>query len=685
MNGNTLATNLHGRLRNTSLSASAGMLPLYEAVANAIHAIEDANIPADDGKILVRIVRDGQVTLEFNKDVKRHGSEARGDITGFEITDNGIGFNDDNMESFLTLDSEYKASRGGRGVGRLLWLKTFAFASVNSVYDAEDGNRKSRSFTFDAQNGVSDPTTTDESKEERHTVVNLSGFTKRYREASPKTARVIAKNLFEHCLWYFLRPGGAPKIKIVDDEETILLDDVYEQHMIGAAKTEQINLKGNIFELIHIKLSASSTRNHGIAFCAANRLVMEENIKGKISGLFGNLHDEGGEFVYQCYVSSPLLDERVRSERTSFDIEEEPLELFASEELSQREIREGVMTRAAEFLADYLKEKRRLGKERVTSFVSRKAPRYRPILNRIPEEQLAVDPEIADKDLDLLLHKHLAEIERKMLEDGHDLMHPMEHENFPDYRQRLDEYLNTAEDIKRSDLANYVSHRRVIIDLLEMAIRRNEDGGYAREDLIHTLIMPMRKDSTEIPFESCNLWLIDERLAFHDYLASDKPLSSLPITGRAEGKEPDIVALNVFDNPMLVSEGSRLPPAALIVIELKRPMRNDAAQGEDKDPIEQALGYLERLRQGKVQTARGRLIPNSDNVPGFCYILCDLTTTIVQRCKMHDAIRTNDGLGYFFFNKNYGAYVEVVSFDRLVNAAKERNKAFFDKLGLPTT
>ena len=29
------------------------------------------------------------------------------------------------------------------------------------------------------------------------------------------------------------------------------------------------------------------------------------------------------------------------------------------------------------------------------------------------------------------------------------------------------------------------------------------------------------------------------------------------------------------------------------------------------------------------------------------------------------------------------AYVEVISFDKLVVAAKERNRAFFDRLGLP--
>lgn len=44
-----------------------------------------------------------------------------------------------------------------------------------------------------------------------------------------------------------------------------------------------------------------------------------------------------------------------------------------------------------------------------------------------------------------------------------------------------------------------------------------------------------------------------------------------------------------------------LPLASITVIELKRPCRNDAAQGEEKDPIEQALMYLDRVRKGTVR------------------------------------------------------------------------------------
>jgi hypothetical protein len=197
----------------------------------------------------------------------------------------------------------------------------------------------------------------------------------------------------------------------------------------------------------------------------------------------------------------------------------------------------------------------------------------------------------------------------------------------------------------------------------------------------------MRKDSSELPLENCNLWLIDERLAFHDYLASDKPLKSIPITASGDGKEPDICVLNVFDQPILVSEGTRLPPASIEIVEIKRPMRNDAKAGEDHDPIEQAIDYLERIRQGGVKTSTGRPIPSlqHDSVPGFCYVLADLTPSFEKRCRIHHNLkRTSDGQGYFGYKDNVNAYVEVISFDRLVNMAKERNRAFFDKLGLPS-
>ena len=672
-------TNLQGRLRNTTLLPSNGMAPLYEAVSNSIHAIEDAAPSA--GRIRIQITRDSQLPIAFQG---ASGPKATRDITGFTIIDNGIGFNDANMNSFRTLDSEYKADRGGRGVGRLLWLKAFRSVHIDSTFLTDAGTPARRSFRFDAHHGISNLTTAAASDATTGTRIDLLEFSKRYRKASPKTARVIATQLLEHCLWYFVRPGTAPAIELADSDDIVSLDEIYSEHMVSRASTESITLKNTPFELIHVKLSASSTRTHGIALCAARRLVTRDNIKGKIPGLFGSLHDDAGAFIYECYVSSPLLDARVRSERTSFDIEKEPLPLLADTELTEQEIRDAVLRRVETFLATHLEDERRRGAERVSVFVAEKAPRYRSILGRIPKEQLAVDPDIKDKDLELFLHGHFAAIESKLIADGHDVMGPKNEETYADYHKRLNEYLDIAKDIKQFDLANYVAHRRVILDILEKALQQRSDGRYEREDLIHNLIMPMGCTTAEVQFDRCNLWLIDERLAFHDYLASDKTLASMPITGSTDTKEPDIVSLSVFDNPSLFADTPKLPLASIVIVELKRPMRNDAATGKDKNPVEQALDYLERIRNGKVQTQTGRQIPESENIPAFCYAICDITPTVKKQCSILGLTATHDHLGYFGYNPNYRAYVEVISFDRLVNAAKERNRAFFERLGLPT-
>jgi hypothetical protein len=119
------------------------------------------------------------------------------------------------------------------------------------------------------------------------------------------------------------------------------------------------------------------------------------------------------------------------------------------------------------------------------------------------------------------------------------------------------------------------------------------------------------------------------------------------------------------------------------VIEIKRPLRNDVSEG--KDPIQQCLEYVSRVRAGGVKTASGRPIPTSQEIPAFCYVVADLTPTMVERCKYASLRPTHDGLGYFGFNEPYKAYIEVMSFDRLVNAATERNRAFFDKLRLPSS
>jgi len=681
----SVETNLGGRLRNTYLPASHSLLPLFEAVVNSIHSIEELSQSISIGKITVEILRKQTPPSLFIDEPKKRGAEAIPDIVGFKIQDNGIGFNGDNFKSFRVLDTDYKASKGCRGVGRLMWLKAFEKVRIESVYLAEDSSFHKRIITLDKKNGIkeiSDEPCGDQA--ERATIVHLDEFGARYQKAAKKSAEAISKCLFEHCIWYFLRAGGTPRIEVIDQDSRFNLEKIYEESILGGIKPEQGTIKGYLFDFIFVRMRATSSQNHTISYCASNRVVKEEAINGKIPGLFGRIQDGDASFVQCCYVISGYLDEKVRPERTDFDLDEDVEGLFSESQVSLEDIREEVYGKIKVNLDEFLQKGVIEAQERVRKFVDEKAPKYRPLLGRMQNEELVVDPKITDKDLDVILHKQLAALESQLISDGHDLMVPNISENFDDYKSRLAEYLSKAEDLKKSDLANYISHRKVILGLFDMAIRVQENGKYSREDLIHQLIIPMGFESNEIVGDGHNLWLVDERLAFHNYLASDKTLKSMPISSSIATKEPDIVSLRLFDRPFLVAEGNRLPLASITVIEIKRPMRDDAKSGEEKDPIEQAIGYLDRIRSGDVQTAQGRPIPGSKDIPGYCYILADLTPKMIARCNMHDLQITSDGMGFFGYKKYSNAYVDVISFDRLLNAAKERNRAFFDRLGLPT-
>jgi hypothetical protein len=675
----SMMTNFRGRVRNTSLPASKAMLPLYEAVINSIQAIEDLGEARQaDGRIVIRILREA---LQLFDAAKRPSGPAPGRaVRGFEIEDNGIGFNDANLRSFQTLDSDLKQERGCRGVGRLVWLKAFADISVVSTYLAPDHTYLTRSFRF-TEDDLTHLRTSPSEEPLLRTVVCLDAFRGQYQERAPKSARVVAHGLLEHCLWHFVRPGGAPQILLIDDEERIDLDTLFEEHMGNATRVESITIEGVTFELTHVRSTLASRKDHIVAWCAAGRVVSEVNLGGKIPGLRGPLRDDQGEFTYCCYVSSPYLDDKVRPERIGFDLDLED-DLFTVAGPSFRQIEKAIVERTREHLGPHLEELRSAANTRLRTFVSTKAPRYRAVVKRAGDH-LDVTADMTDKELDLLLHKQLAEYEAELREQGHELLARIDATMTPDLQKKLADYRALAGDLKESDLASYVFRRKEILTILGHALKRRPDGKYVKEDVIHDLIMPMQTTSDDIGPDEANLWILDERLAFHHFLASDKTLRSMPITASESTKEPDLCALTLFDEPVLVSDTETGPFASLVIVEIKRPMRNDAKPGEDKDPIEQTKGYLKRIRAGGVSTAHGRPVMNAPDVPAFIHIVCDMTPTMRERCESADMTLSHDGTGYFSFHKALKAYITVTSYDGVLKGAAERNHAFFQALGLP--
>jgi hypothetical protein len=85
--------------------------------------------------------------------------------------------------------------------------------------------------------------------------------------------------------------------------------------------------------------------------------------------------------------------------------------------------------------------------------------------------------------------------------------------------------IHAIEDSGRADGRIRVVHRRAILDLLVERLKRKNDEKFQLEAAIHELIFPLKTTSDDPGvWGHQNLWLVDERLAYHRYLASDKPL-----------------------------------------------------------------------------------------------------------------------------------------------------------------
>ena len=102
----SIKIDLANQVRQTSLPAWKPLLPLFEAVMNAIQAIRDANLSAaTQGQIVIEVERENTLF-----------EEAMPAITGFTIKDNGIGLDDENFDLFNTAYTPHKLEFGGKGL-----------------------------------------------------------------------------------------------------------------------------------------------------------------------------------------------------------------------------------------------------------------------------------------------------------------------------------------------------------------------------------------------------------------------------------------------------------------------------------------------------------------------------------------------------------------------------------------
>lgn len=95
-----LGSSLEGRLRNTDLPITKSLFPIFEAVVNSIYAIDD-RLKSDNTFAMA----DGKIRIILNRANESDLFGGKAELLSVTIEDNGIGFNENNYNSFCELDS----------------------------------------------------------------------------------------------------------------------------------------------------------------------------------------------------------------------------------------------------------------------------------------------------------------------------------------------------------------------------------------------------------------------------------------------------------------------------------------------------------------------------------------------------------------------------------------------------
>jgi len=662
----SLRPNLVKRIQRLPKPANVAgaMQPLFEAISNAIHSTQ--------GKFRGDVSSQGRIFVTVNTNRNKDNIWAT-------VEDNGRGLDDDNWEAFTTTDTDNKIEIGGKGVGRLMWLDCFEEISVNSVFLNEQEQLQRRSFRFrlalDDQivdhkvENVSDGL--DTSFYVKFSGVRDNGYLNRF----PGRGDYVFQHLTSHFLPTFIG-GRCPQIAVTVGDDTRHYPDaiseiVYRKQTETPGPTAEYgDLSLTLMECDKVA-SADLKGKHFVHFIAHDRTVHSQKIDGKLGlDYFGKDSDR----VFHAIVTGPFLDENVNQERTSFVFEDAVID---------RIINEFCVPYIDEFLCEPLAKlsSEQRGKiEKITrTYPSVSFGDTDELQGRVPSGELKEDAIYGHLARERFRRdERQAEKIRGVLErlKGDDV----DVETFAD---TIQEASRAIEDAEQRSLAEYIVRRKVVLDFIGLLLVKvrddTKDSSFQREDVLHSFICPLRVQtigdtgSKVAPAASHDLWIVDERLTFAQYFSSDVEFSKLSEAFESD-ERPDVL---VFDYVHGLRQ--KEDPSKVLLVEFKRPGRTNYPENEN--PQLQIQRYIQQLQSGKLSDVRGRPIMLNEQTIFYCFIIADNVGKMVD--WTYSWQRTADGRGRILRpDDGFRGSIELITWDALIDDARARNQAFFDKAGI---
>lgn len=626
------------------------LLPILEAVSNAMHGIET--------RFNERASLDGHVDIAFT-----NANDPSKIIVS--ITDNGVGLDDDNYRSFKTPFSGHKLKMRGRGFGRFIAFKVFSRILYSSRYELL-GQASTRTFRFDIMqdqefiyfDGEPDFTHVGMRVEYNAPLTTWHDLIRNLDQGD------VADNIASHFLPQFLY-GRLPEITIsFDGSDPESITSRFKNTFVESASGEVVVDIDGVQETLHYSLTkiekTRSFKNHCLLFAAADRIVGAPKDLTNILGTPHFTDEDAKNYIVLGVVRGDAFETRLNDARTGINLAPKAVERIVtavSDAIQATETSqiEKIKAEQSEVLGDALRENPilRLGLRGRTlkDYVINK-PNNWTAQHFVSD--LAIERFRASKDLSKAITLAAASPEN--------------------YVDSIREIVSKIDQGNKEALAEYVIHRKRVIEMIEVARKYDQNAKHAPEDVIHDLVFKRFSDTVELDYFEHNLWLIDDALAFLPYASSDRTARG---AGRKKGdKVPDLA---FFDDSLILGDNDG---TTVTIVEFKKPSRNDYVFGSAKtDPIKQILETLDlAVRAGGVAKTDGTHMSFAGVVRRFGYLVADHMPTLVSVLRDHDFKNDQNPKIFFRYRDNEKIFLQAIGYDTLIENAKKRNQAFFTVL-----
>lgn len=550
-------------------------------------------------------------------------NEERRVLETINIVDDGEGFTPENLNFFDEVCTGHKDSIGGKGVGRLAFLKYAKSVKIRSQLSSElvEFDYTPEFKLEDVKRSALDGSVS--------TSITLMDLKEKINTQVTKLVNAICDDLR---LLLFLKhqAGHSIKLKFTHNSRQPFDEDfTFSGEAIKAELTRE-------FEFLDQKFNCYLFRDEPprkgiVAMLCADELCIEEYVISKRFDICRHLI-----FVTSDYFNQRSNIERQRLELPKTDEDVDMVSPISREKLTPR-IHEECMKmidEAAEGDVEQFK----------TGNVT-KLKKYYPF---IKIDSLGGNAALLDADEVVKTYRAQQARREDQLIDALESGRPVSWDD--------------VSHLASEDLARFIVHRALVIDSLAGM------PPTSAEDALHNAILPKRTDGSEI--RENNVWLVDDKFLSYSNIYSDETLAKIieevgQSVAEKQQRRPDVAAF--------FSKDDENHPNKLVIIEFKKP---GADIFENNKALMQCRLYASELADR---------IPTVLEVFAFSVVeIDDAFYRDMKQTGFKDVFSLNDRVVYNDFligsNNEIPLHLYVMPASALIKDAKARNRVFEEVL-----